>query len=292
MQMAGLKKDVVVKRMWMQSMTDDSIIEAWNELRSDSDMKPLADAAICRSESDWLIGLNGTRALTAYNSRNGGFNVTTAGRVQTPTLVILAEREREIRSFVPRVYYEVHADFQVAAGSYHGRWFREEFQKDETNEHARAERLWTLEEAEAIRDRCLGKSGIVEEQKKPSKQAPPQLFDLTSLQREANSKHGFSARRSLQLAQALYDRFKLLTYPRTDSKYLPEDYVAPVKKTLKDYAGGKPHDSFHPDFPGFAQWILDNDRVTPSKRIFNTAKVSDHFAIIPTGEDALGQTRR
>ena len=118
MDMASVKKDFEIKRMWMQSMTDGSILEAWNDMRTNAEMDNLADAAICRSESDWLIGLNGTRALTAYNSRNGGFNVTSAGRVQTPTLVILTKRERAIRSFVPKPYWEVHADFKVANGEY------------------------------------------------------------------------------------------------------------------------------------------------------------------------------
>ncbi len=284
MQLADIHKPLQIKRMWMQSMTDDSIIEAWNHLRSDEEMQPLADAAMCRSESDWLIGLNGTRALTAYNSRHGGFMVTTAGRVQTPTLVILAERERVIRSFVPRVYYEVHGDFEVAGGQYQGRWFVENFEKDENDDQLRPERIWTLDEAEAIKARCEGQSGIVQEEKKPTKQAPPQLFDLTSLQREANGKHGYSARRTLQLAQALYDRYKLLTYPRTDSKYLPEDYVDPVKKTLQAYSKQSPNASYPESFARCAGWILANDRVTDSKRIFNTAKVSDHFAIIPTGK--------
>ncbi len=284
LQLAELKKDFTVRRMWMQSMTDGSIMEAWANLRSDEEMNNLANAAICRSESDWLIGLNGTRALTAFNSRHGGFNVTTAGRVQTPTLSILAEREREIRAFVPRAYWEVHGTFGVEKGEYAGRWFREKFEKDPNDDHVKAERLWSLEEAEAVKSRCEGNTGIVEETKKPSKQAPPQLFDLTSLQREGNSKHGFPANRTLQLAQACYDRHKILTYPRTDSKYLPEDYVDQVKETIANFAAGKTNAAFGDDMKGYCRWIMDNNRVTPSKRIFNTAKVSDHFAIIPTGK--------
>ncbi|MEM8733148.1 MAG: DNA topoisomerase III [Planctomycetota bacterium] len=284
LELAAPKKDLQILRMWMQSMTDNSIVDAWKNLRSDGEMAPLANAAVCRSESDWLIGLNGTRALTAFNSRNGGFNVTTAGRVQTPTLVILAEREREIRSFVPRTYYEVHSDFEVAAGTYSGRWFQEDFKKDEEDPHKRAERIWDLSEAEAIRDKCKDKVGTIEETKKPATEACPRLYDLTSLQREASGKHGYSARRTLQLAQALYDRYKLLTYPRTDSRYLPEDYVDTVKETIGNFAKGKSSASFDAQFVKSSKWIVDNDRVKPSKRIFNTAKVSDHFAIIPTGK--------
>lgn len=283
MQMADVNKNFTVKRMWMQSMTDGAILEAWKNMKSGADMDTLADAAICRSESDWLIGLNGTRALTAFNSRNGGFNVTSAGRVQTPTLVILAEREQEIRDFVARTYFEVHADFAVAKGEYAARWFREDFKKDETDQHQKAERLWTPAEATQIVERCTGKTGIVEETKKPTKQAPPQLFDLTSLQREASSKHGFSAKRTLQLAQSLYEKYKLLTYPRTDSKYLPDDYLDTVKSTMANLAAEpKPGNGLPKSLQACAKWIVANDRIGPTKRVFDTKKVSDHFAIIPT----------
>ena len=187
LEMADIKRELTIKRMWFQSMTDDAIRASWDDLRSDADMQPLADAAKCRSESDWLVGLNGTRALTAFNSRHGGFNVTSAGRVQTPTLVILAERERIIRNFVPRTYFEIHGEFEISKGSYEGRWFREEFKKDENDNQKKAERIWSAEEAAAIKSACEGKTGVVDETRKPSKSAPPQLFDLTSLQREASS---------------------------------------------------------------------------------------------------------
>lgn len=280
LKLAGMEKTLTVKRMWMQSMTDGAIIQAWNDLRSDEEMHNLADAAMCRSESDWLIGLNGTRALTAFNSRHGGFNVTTAGRVQTPTLVILAEREKLIRAFVPRTYYEIHADFRIAKGEYHGRWYDQNFKKDENDNQLKAERIWSKEQADAIVARCEGKEAVVEETKKPTKQSPERLFDLTTLQRES----GFSARKTLQLAQALYDRHKVLTYPRTDSRYLPEDYVAEVKQTVRGFAKAKANAAFDADFAKYSKWIDDNDRITPNKRIFDTSRVSDHFAIIPTGK--------
>ena len=246
-------------------MTDNSILEAWSNMRTGEDMNDLADAAVCRSQSDWLIGLNGTRALTAFNSRNGGFNVTSAGRVQTPTLVILTEKERLIRNFVSRPFYEVHADFKVENGEYASRWFVEDFKKDEEDNQKKAERIWTLEEAEAIKTRCEGKTGKVEENKKPSKQAPPQLFDLTSLQREAGNKFGFSAKRTLQLAQALYDRYKLLTYPRTDSKYLPEDYVDTVKGTVLTISQGKPNETLNSTLVNSAKWLTTNNKIIPTK---------------------------
>lgn len=279
---AEIKKPI--KRLWMQSMTQGAILDAFKRLRDDRDMLPLADAAKCRSESDWLVGINATRAFTALNSRHGGFRLTPVGRVQTPTLTILANREREIQGFVSRTYYEVIALFGVPAGRYNGRWINESHKKDENDEHKKAERLWSLEDAQAIVDRCVGKPGKIEQVTKPTRQAPPLLYDLTSLQREASNRFGFSARRTLQIAQALYEKFKVLTYPRTDSRYLPEDYLDNVKDTLKTFASkrGKA-DALPDDIADHAATALDNQWVRPNKRIFDNSKVSDHFAIIPTG---------
>jgi len=275
LEIGGITKPV--KRLWMQSMTNQAIFDAWNRLRSGAEMQDLTDAAKCRSESDWLVGLNSTRALTCFRSRHGGFNITAAGRVQTPTLAILAKREREIREFVSKPYTEVLADFQVAAGEYQGRWIDEEFKKPADQPHARPERLWDPAEAETIKARCEGKPAIVTEETKPQSQAPAQLFDLTSLQRDASGRFGFSARRTLQIAQALYEKHKMLTYPRTDSKYLPEDYIGDVKKTIGAIG------SEYPPLAKFAKDALDNGRVVATKRVFDNAKISDHFAIIPTG---------
>ncbi|MEP6672469.1 MAG: DNA topoisomerase, partial [Chthoniobacter sp.] len=189
------------KRLWLQSMTTEAIRTAFAQLRSDADMQPLADAAVSRSESDWLVGINSTRALTAFNSQGGGFSKTTAGRVQTPTLAILVEREEKIRAFEPKAYWEVFGDFGVQAGSYRGRWFDAAFKKA-GEEEARAERIWDKAKADAIKAKCEGKPGSVEEEKKPTTQAPPLLYDLTTLQREANGRHGFPAKMTLQIAQA------------------------------------------------------------------------------------------
>src|SRR5437016_3545367 len=265
--LGGVKKPI--RRLWLQSMTTESIREAFNHLRSEEEMVPLSKAAVCRSESDWLVGINGTRAMTAFNNRTGGFQLTPVGRVQTPTLAILAEREDKIHHFKPRNYYEVFGDFEVKAGSYRGRWFREDFTKD-GDEDARAERIWDQATEDEIKSRCLGKTGVATEERKPTTQAPPLLYDLTSLQRDANGR-GFSAKRTLQIAQQLYERFKVITYPRTDSRYLPEDYIPTVKSTLSRIEN--PH----------ARTVLENNWVKPSKRTFNNAKISDHFAIIPTG---------
>ena len=267
LKLSGVKKPV--QRLWLQSMTTESIRSAFDHLRSDEEMIPLAQAAVCRSESDWLVGINGTRAMTAFNNKTGGFQLTPVGRVQTPTLAILTEREDKIHLFKPRAYFEIFADFEVKAGNYRGRWFREDFAKD-GDEDARAERIWEKETADEIKGRCLGKTGIANEERKPTTQAPPLLYDLTSLQRDANGR-GFSAKRTLQIAQQLYERFKVVTYPRTDSRYLPEDYLNTVKATLSQIEN--PH----------ARKALENNWVKPSKRIFNNAKISDHFAIVPTG---------
>lgn len=264
-----------IKRLWLQSMTPAAIREGFSKLRTDEEMRPLADAAVCRSESDWLVGINGTRAMTAFNSKSGGFQLTTVGRVQTPTLAIIVEREERIKKFVPRDYWEVHGTFLAAGGEYAGRWFDENFSKDKGGDpDIKPERIWEAEKAEAIRAKCLGKIGIVTEESKPTTQLSPLLFDLTSLQREANSRFGYPARRTLQIAQALYERHKVLTYPRTDSRALPEDYLATVKGTLSIFE--------NTPFGSFADEILKQGWVRPNKRIFNNAKVSDHFAIIPT----------
>jgi DNA topoisomerase-3 len=275
------RTDKPVKRLWLQSMTPAAIREGFEALRSDESMLPLADAAVCRSEADWLVGINGTRAMTAFNSKTGGFHLTTVGRVQTPTLAILVEREEKIKKFVSKDYWEIHGTFGAKAGEYTGRWFDEKFSRDRNekkegdSEHLRPERVWELAQAEAIRAKCLGKPGIVTEESKPTTQLSPLLYDLTSLQREANGRFGFSAKNTLGLAQALYERHKVLTYPRTDSRALPEDYIGTVKKTLGVLASVTGYSSF-------ADQILKQDWVRPNKRVFNNAKVSDHFAIIPT----------
>lgn len=269
-----------IERLWLQSMTPNSIREGFGKLRSDSDMMPLSDAARCRSEADWLVGINGTRAMTAFNSKSGGFFLTTVGRVQTPTLSVVVVREELIRQFLSRDYWEVKAEFICAQGVYEGRWFDPEFKKNTkslTNDpELRESRIWSEAQAQSIVIACQGKSGTVSEETKPSTQQAPQLFDLTSLQREANARFGFSAKNTLGLAQALYERHKILTYPRTDSRALPEDYVSTVKETIEQLGESVPN------YTSFAQQIRKNAWVKPNKKIFDNTKISDHFAIIPT----------
>jgi DNA topoisomerase-3 len=266
-----------VSRLWLQSMTPQAIRDGFASLRTDKQMLPLADAARCRSEADWLVGINGTRAMTAFNSRDGGFFLTTVGRVQTPTLSIVVEREEKIRAFQSRDYWEIHASFAAVAGEYPAKWFKPAHKKDADDAEIKADRVWSEREAMAIADAVRGKKATVTEESKPSTQASPLLFDLTSLQREANGKFGFSAKTTLSIAQSLYERHKALTYPRTDSRALPEDYVPVVKQTFEMLAAsGMKH------LAPFAATALKNNYVKPSKRIFDDKKVSDHFAIIPT----------
>jgi DNA topoisomerase III len=267
-----------VKRAWMQTMTTGGIQEAFKNLRDGEKMKGLEDAARCRSESDWLIGINGTRALTKrmFGSRAG--NVASVGRVQTPTLAIVYGRELEIRNFKPRDYWRVTANFEVAKGRYEGVYQRPNFKKAENDEHDRVDRVWDKAMAEAVLAACQGQPlAKVTEEKKASTQVSPRLYDLTTLQREANNRYGLPARRTLQIAQALYERHKMITYPRTDSRALPEDYIPTVRETMSN---------LHGDLQGHAQKVLDEGWVRPNKRIFNNEQISDHFAIIPTTHEA------
>lgn len=271
-----------VQRLWLQSMTPQAIRAGFESLRSNEQMQGLADAARSRSEADWLVGINGTRAMTAFNSRDGGFFLTTVGRVQTPTLSVVVEREEKIRKFVSRDYWEIHGTFGAQAGEYLGKWFNPQWKKSEDAE-MRADRVWNLAEAQAIAQAARGKPAVVTEESKPTTQASPLLFDLTSLQREANGKFGFSAKTTLSIAQSLYERHKALTYPRTDSRALPEDYLPVAQQTFEMLAkSGMRH------LEPFAQQAIKNNYVRPSKRIFDNSKVSDHFAIIPTTQAPSG----
>ena len=272
------KSKLPVKRAWMQTMTTGGIQDAFKHLRDGEQLAGLADAARCRSESDWLIGINGTRALTKrmFGSRAG--NVASVGRVQTPTLAIVYARELEIRNFQPRDYWRVTATFQVAKGSYEGVYQRPNFKKAENDDHDRIDRVWEKAVAEAVLAACAGQPlAQVSEEKKGSTQASPRLYDLTTLQREANNRYGLPARRTLQIAQALYERHKMITYPRTDSRALPEDYIPTCRETLNNLSG---------DLGKHAHQVLEAGWLRPNKRIFNNAQISDHFAIIPTAHEA------
>jgi DNA topoisomerase-3 len=258
------------RRLWMVSMTREGIRSAFEQLRSAEEMAPLQSAARCRSEADWLVGINGTRALTVrmFSSRN----VASVGRVQTPTLALVVERDREIRNFRPVPYWRIVGKFSVREGTYEGVWKRT-LQKGE--EESGRDRIFSESEARSVLEAVQGEShGTVTEKKKRSKQSPPRLYDLTTLQREANGRFGFSAATTLKIAQALYETHKAITYPRTDAKALPEDYGPVCRETLGALEG---------DYKKFADRILTVYGVKDSDRkIFNNKEVSDHFAIIPT----------
>jgi len=274
-QLTGCKKPF--QRLWWSSMTKEAIRDAVAHPRPAAEMLPLQEAARCRSESDWLIGINGTRVLTTrmYGRRAG--NVATVGRVQTPTLSMVVDREYEIRAFVSRNYWRVLARFGIAAGEYDAVYQRPNFKRDDTDEHDRIDRLWDEKAAEKVRaEVAAAPQAEVSEEKKRTTQIAPRLYDLTTLQREANSRFGLPAGKTLSIAQSLYEKHKAITYPRTDSKALPEDYASTVQRVLQNLGD---------DLAPHAARILENRWVNPAtKRVFNNAEISDHFAIIPTDE--------
>jgi DNA topoisomerase-3 len=277
LEFVGSKRPIkkTCKRLWLQSMTTNSIKEAFNNLRDDEEMIRLADAAKSRSEADWLIGINGSRGLTAYNSKSGGFFLTPCGRVQTPTLSLIVNREQKRLDFEAKKYWNLDADFLCGKSYYKGKYFLPKFKKSDQEPHKTADRIWTHQEALDIAADCKGEVAEVTEKAKSSLQKCPSLYDLTSLQREANSRFGFSAKMTLNIAQALYERFKVLTYPRTDSRFLPEDYIENTKKTFKKFSGT--------EFGKHSDEALKKSYIKPDKKIFNNSKISDHHAIIPTG---------
>lgn len=253
-------------RLWISSMTDEAIREGFATLKSGEAYDPLYASAKCRSEADWLVGMNASRAFTLR------FNVLLSiGRVQTPTLAILVKRYKEIADFKPEEYHTLNASF----GSYSGIWFDPKVESDKKNQ-----RIATAEEAKKIAAAIKGKPATVQDiQVENKKDLPPQLYDLTSLQREANKKLGFTADKTLKVAQELYEKWKAITYPRTDSRYLPMDMIGRTKLTLQKLPG---------DFQPYVQNIpwKDEGKLPFSKRIFDNAKVSDHHAIIPTPQTA------
>ncbi|MBO5254893.1 MAG: DNA topoisomerase 3 [Opitutales bacterium] len=263
------------QRLWVSSMTPASILEAFENLRSQEQMKSLQDAARCRSESDWLVGMNGTRALTIKMGSRGK-EITSVGRVQTPTLSMIVEREREIQKFKPQSFWKITAKFEVENGVYEGVYQRPDFKQSAKKPNDKADRIWEHKNAATVLEEIRATKAIQAVDKKTlSKQNPPRLYDLTSLQREANNKYSLPANRTLSIAQALYEKYKLITYPRTDSRALPDDYRSVATKTLSALEG---------EYQVHAKKALDENYVKKAgKRIFDSKQVSDHFAIIPTG---------
>ncbi len=256
-----------VKRLWLNSMTKEAIEDAFARLRDGSELATLEAAARSRSEADWIVGMNATRAAT-IRLRSSFDGAVSLGRVQTPTLAILARREQEIRAFKPEPYWVVDADFDPLAGErqrvYEGRY------------HAGANpRVKSAEEARAIVESCEGQTGeITKLEKSERKERPPLLYDLTSLQRDANSRFGFSARRTLAAAQRLYEEHKALTYPRTNSRYLTGDMITEIKPIARLVGEQR-------EYAAASKYVLSLD-VLPLGRVVDDSKVSDHHAIIPT----------
>jgi DNA topoisomerase-3 len=271
---SGSKKPV--QRLWLQSMTKDAIKRGLAAPKQQDDVQGLADAADCRAESDWLIGMNATRALTVRLRSRAGTDRTvwSAGRVQTATLAMLVRREREILEHEPRPYWLLQARFAVKSGEAHeydGTWVPGE------GDDAESSRIFEPERRDALLAKLQSKPPAhARETRKDSFEAAPPLFDLTSLQREANRRLGFSARRTLQAAQGLYEAHKLITYPRTDSRALPEDYRDHVKNALAFLTR-------LPDYRDHAARLQKNG-LENQRRNFDDGAVSDHFAIVPTGE--------
>ncbi len=292
-----LGSDKPIRRLWLQSMTRNAIQQGFDALLPGEELEGLASAAECRAWSDWLIGMNATRALTKRLKTRSERTAWSAGRVQTPTLAILVGRELEVLAHVPRPFWRVQGRFDHEGNEYSGTWFDPAFKAGE-DEEAREDRIFDEARAQAIVEAVQGRAGTAEETRKPSRESAPPLFDLTSLQREGNRRFGWSARRTLSAAQRCYEGHKLLTYPRTDSRCLPTDYRATVDGLIEtfaasgDYSGGG---LAFADYAAAAQRLRENG-LQNTGRAFDDAGVSDHFAIIPTGNlptgDLSGDDRR
>jgi DNA topoisomerase-3 len=261
--LSGCRKPVL--RLWISSLTHEAIRAGFGSLRDGSTMKPLEDAARSRGEADWIVGMNATRAYSVRFGRPG--NVLSVGRVQTPTLKLLVDREREIQDFEPEKFWTVHARFSREGSTYDGVWF-----KNKQN------RLSGKDNADRIAEKVRGGTGTVRKaQKKTATEKPPLLYDLTELQRNANTRYGFTAERTLRAAQALYEEKKLITYPRTSSRYLSKDMVGGLEKRV-EAAGALP------ELASFAEKLLEKEKLPISKRIVDDSKVTDHHAIVPTNK--------
>ena len=265
-----------VKRLWLNSMTNAAMKNALAALQPAAEFESLEEAARSRSEADWIVGMNATRAAT-IRLRSSFDGAVSLGRVQTPTLAIVARREEEIRAFKPEPYWLVDAVFAAAPqnGGDGERVYRGHFHAPGQKEVARGPRIVSQELAEAIVRACSGRPGTITKlEKKEQREKAPMLYDLTTLQREANTRYGFSARRTLAAAQRLYEEHKALTYPRTNSRYLTTDMVEEIKP-IAELVGS------HDEYRAGAEYVTGLD-VLPLARVVNDEKVTDHHAIIPT----------
>ncbi|HIH2745457.1 TPA: DNA topoisomerase [Burkholderia lata] len=283
-------------RLWCQSMTPEGIRDSYRDIKPSSHFDALAAAAFARTEGDYTVGINGSRAVTRlYERQTAKAEIHSVGRVQTPTGAIVYDREMAIRNFVRKDFWEIHGHFGVAAGTYVGKWFDPNAkqaakegastEKSDSGQENKPEdtsnRFYEKSRADAIVAKCSGVNpSDVREESKPSEKRAPKLYDLTQLQREANRKLGFSAKQTLDIAQALYEKHKVTTYPRTDSTALPEDYVPKAKSTAESL--------LDTEWGAHAKRVLDNGWIRPTKQIFDNSKISDHFAIVPTGKKPEG----
>lgn len=272
------------ERLWLQSMTAGAIVEAFDNLRPGSQLDNLADAAWLRSVGDWLIGMNATRALTQRLKSGANRKSWSAGRVQTPTLNLLVHRERDILAHKPRTYWEIAAQFTHHTGDGHewqAQYWNPKAARASDDEDAKPPRIFDEALARDLLARAQTQThGIASEKRKKSKQKPPLPFDLTSLQREANKRYSMSAKRTLSAAQRLYEGHKVLTYPRTDSRYLPDDYGPVIDQLLAELQNLPKGD--WGEHAGLAQRLAASGPLNLDK-ILDSSKVSDHFAIVPTG---------
>mgnify|MGYP001204144157 CR=1 FL=1 len=282
-----------IERLWISSLEDSAIVQGWKNLRSGADFEALADAARCRSEADWLVGLNATRAMTCLARSGGGDQLLSVGRVQTPTLALIVDRDKQIADFNPETFWKIHATFKKDDSEIQwvGTFFQNSLAKrpstdstdkntDKKKDASLAERLFNKSEAEQIRDLVLNKTGTVSKAtRKRSVEKTPLLYDLNSLQQRANQRYGFTAKQTLDLAQSLYETHKLLTYPRTDSRYLTPDIKGSIPSILQALKAVGPYTA--------SSTAIQSAKLRTHKRIFNSKEVGDHHAIIPTSKSPL-----
>lgn len=278
---AGCRKPM--QRMWFQSMTAESLQASFENRMPGSAYDNLGDAARCRTEADWLVGINGTRAITGLIERLApSLGPCNAGRVLTPTTAFIVDREYQIRRFAPKDYWEVHAHFAISSGTYASKWVggqaapeADAADPDSDPDAVAGTRFFDVQQAQALVNKCRGvEPSAVSERSEQTKSAPPRLYDLTALQREANRKFKFSAQKTLDIAQALYEKHQVITYPRTEATALPEDFGPTVIAVLESLSNS--------DYRNHAWRVLTNEWVqTTNKAVFNDKKITDHWAIIP-----------
>ncbi len=277
-----------IERLWISSLEDSAIQKGWNDLKDGNLFNPLADAARCRSEADWLVGLNATRAMTCLARSGGGDQLLSVGRVQTPTLALIVDRDKKIADFTPETFWKVQGQFGKEGSDieWTGTFFQPSLAKDnpapdsKKNDPSLAERLFDKTTADSIASAIKNKLGIVSKATQKRKvEKTPLLYDLNTLQQRANQKYGFTAQQTLDLAQSLYETHKLLTYPRTDSQYLTPDIQGSIPKILGTLKSVGPYTATSSE-------VLSK-KLRTHKRIFNAKEVGDHHAIIPTTKSPL-----